>query len=133
MNDSISRARACVLGDAARAAVEQQILVEIGAGRAVAADDVVGVDLELGLGIELGVRRQHQHLRHLLAVGLLRVGAHDDLALEHAARVVVEHALEQLAAGAPRHGMIDDERRVDVLAAARQEGAGQIDLAARRP
>ena len=111
------------LGNAARLAVEQQILVKIGAGRAMAADDVVGVDLELRLGVELGVRRQHQHLRHLLAVGLLRVRAHDDLALEHAARVPVEHALEQLAAGALGNRVVDDERRVDVLVAARQEGA----------
>ena len=43
---------------------------------------------------------------------------------------VVEHALEQLAARAARHGVIDDQRRVDVLGAARQEGAGEIELAA---
>ena len=118
------------LGNAARLAVEQQILVKIGAGRAMAADDVVGVDLQLRLGVELGIRRQHQHLRHLLAVGLLRVRAHDDLALEDAARVPVEHALEQLAAGALGNRVVDDERRVDVLVAAGQEGAGQVDLAA---
>ena len=107
--------------NAARAHVEQQVLVELGRGRAVAADHVVGVDLELGLGIELGVRRQHEHLRHLLAVGLLRVGAHDHLALEHAARPVGEHALEQLAALAAGHRVIDDQRGVDVLGAAAEE------------
>ena len=95
--------------------IEQQILVELGRGRAVAADDVVGIDLELGLGIELGIRRQHQRLRHLLAVGFLRVRADDDLALEDAARRAVEHALEQLAALAARHRVIDDQRRIDVL------------------
>ena len=54
--------------------IEQQVLVDLAAGRAVAADHVVGEDLELGLGIELGRLRQHQRLRHLLAVGLLRAG-----------------------------------------------------------
>jgi hypothetical protein len=94
----------------------------------VAADHIVGIDLELRLGIELGVRRQHENLRHLLAVGLLRVGSHDHLALEHAARIAVEHALEQLAARAARHRVVDDERRVDVLTAARQKRAGESGL-----
>ncbi len=42
------------LGDAARLEIEQQILVDLAGGRAVAADHVVGEDLKLGLGIELG-------------------------------------------------------------------------------
>ena len=116
------------LGNAARAAIEQEVLVEVGAGRAVPANDVVGVDLELGLGIELRIRRQHQHLRHLLAVGFLRVRPHDDLALEDAARLVLQHALEQLAANAGRHRMIHDERRIHVLRIARKKHAGEIEL-----
>ncbi len=98
----ISSARASRLRDAARLEIEQQILVDLAGGRAVAADHVVGENLKLGLGIELGRLRQQQRLRHLLAVGLLRAGRNDDLALEHAARLVVEHGLEQLAAGAMR-------------------------------
>ncbi len=69
---------------------------------AVAADDVVGVDLKLRLAVELGIVRQHQSLSHLLAVGLLSVGAYDDLALEHAARTLDSRTLllHQLTAGA---------------------------------
>ena len=91
------------LGDAARLEIEQQLLVDLARGRAMAAHHVVGEDLKLGLGIELRRLREQQRLRHLLAVGLLRVGRDDDLALEHAARLVVEHGLEQLAARATRH------------------------------
>ena len=121
MKLSISSARASVRRNAARAHVEEQVLVELGCGRAVAADHVVGVDLELGLGIELGVLRQHERLGHLLAVALLRIGAHDHLALEDAARPVGQHALEQLAAHAAGHGMVDHQRGVDVLGAAAEE------------
>ena len=92
-----------------------------------AADHVVGEDLELRLGIELGRLGEQQRLRHLLAVGLLRAGRDDDLALEHAARLVVEHALEQLAARAARHAMIDHQRRVAMLLAAHQERAGDVE------
>ena len=106
--------------DAARAQVKQQVLVDLGRRRAVAAHHVVGVDLELRLGIELGILRQHQNLRHLLAVALLRVGPHDHLALEDAVRPVGQHALEQLAALAAGHGVIDHQRGVDMLGAARR-------------
>ena len=94
------------------------------------AHHIVGVDLELGLGVELRIRRQHQNLRHLLAVRLLRVGPHDDLALEHAARAAVQNALEQLAAFAAGHRVIHDQRRVDMVGAASEEAAGDIELRA---
>ena len=93
-----------------------------------AADHVVGVDLELGLGIELGVLRQHQHLGHLLAVALLCVGPHDHLTLEDAMCLVGEHALEELAALAAGHRMVDHQRGVDVLGAAPQERARDVEL-----
>ena len=92
------------------------------------AHDIVGIDLELGLGVELRIRRQHQRLGHLLAIGLLRIGPHDDLALEHAACATIQNALEQLAAFAAGHRVIDDQRRVDVVGAAPEEAAGDIEL-----
>ena len=98
-----------------------------------AADHVVGEDLKLGLGIELGQFGQQQRAGHLLAVGLLRAGRDDDLALEHAARLVVEHALEQLAARAAGHAVLDEERRVAMLLAAHEEGAGNIECRCLRP
>ena len=116
-----------VLRDAARLEIEQKLLVDLARGRAVAAHHVVGEDLELGLGIELGRLGEQERLGHLLAVGLLRVGRDDDLALEHAARLAVEHGLEQLAAGAAGHGMLDEQRGVAMLAPAHEQGAGDVE------
>ena len=88
-----------------------------------AALDVVGEDLELRLVVGLGRLRQQQRVRRHLGVGLLRVRAHDDLALEDAAALVVEHGLEHLAAGAVVRGMVGDQRGVGVLAALEQARA----------
>ena len=63
------------------------------------------------------VLRQQQRLRHHLGVGLLRVRPHDDLALEHAAALVVEHGLEHLAALAAAGRVVDHQRGVGVLRA----------------
>ena len=81
-----------------------------------AADDVVGVDFELRLGVELGGRGQQQRMARLLAVGLLGMRLDDDLALEDAARLLVHHAFEDFAAGAAGHPMVDDEPGVGMLA-----------------
>ena len=121
------------LRDAARLEIEQKILVDLAGGRAVAADHVVGEDLKLGLGIELGRLGQEQRSGHLLAVGLLRAGRDDDLALEDAARLLVEHALEELPARAAGDAVLDQERRVAMLPAAHEEGAGNIELPSLRP
>ena len=59
--------------------------------------------------------------RHL-AVGLLRLRPHDDLALEHAAALAVEHRFEHFAADAAGP-LIDDQRGVGVLAPLQQGGA----------
>src|SRR6478672_628933 len=130
-----------VLGNAAGLEVEKQILVDLARGRAVAAHHVIGEDLKLRLRVELSRLGEQQRLRHLLAVGLLRAGRDDNLALEHAARLVVEHGLEQLAARAARNAMLDEQSRVAMLMAAHQKrsrhvegrslaGKGGIDLAA---
>src|SRR5262245_52873460 len=91
-----------------------------------AADHVVGENLKLGLGIEFGRLRQEQRPRHLLAVGLLRARRDDDLALEYPARIAVEHTLEELAAHAMRHAVLDQERGVAMLPVAQEKGAGNI-------
>ena len=77
--------------NAARVQVEQHGLVELARRRAVRALDVVGVDLELGLRVHLGARRQQNRLVKLVAVGLLGVLADQDLSLEHSARRVADH------------------------------------------
>src|SRR5262245_33962373 len=91
-----------------------------------AADHVVGENLELGLAIELGRLGQKQRSRHLLAVGLLRARGDNDLALEYPARIAVEHALEELATHAMRHAVLDQERRIAMLPVAQEKGAGNI-------
>ena len=98
MKDFNHQSSRLVLRDAARAAIEQEIGIELGRCRTVAAHDIIGKDLEFRLRIEFGIFRQHQGLRHLLTVAFLRVGPDDDLALEHATPVAVEYALEQLSA-----------------------------------
>ena len=53
-----------------------------------AALDVVGVDLELGLGVDHGAPADDQVAAQLVCVGLLGVLAHDDAALESAVTAV---------------------------------------------
>ena len=118
--------------NAARHQVEELVVVEVARGRAMAAHHVVGEDLEFRLGVELRRLRQQQRVAGLLAVGLLGVAPDDDLALEDAAGVVVHHALEEFAAGAARHLVVDHETRVGVLVAAEQIGAGDLRVGACR-
>ena len=72
--------------DAPRPQVEERVLVELTDRRAVPALHVVGEDLELRLRVDERLAREEQVLVRLLRVGLLRVGAHEDLAVEDAAR-----------------------------------------------
>src|SRR5438045_94709 len=84
--------------DAARLQIKQRRLVEIADTGAVAAFDVVGVDFELGLGVDDGAPADDQVAAQLVGVGLLRVLAHDDSPLEGAVRAIGRDALDQLAA-----------------------------------
>ena len=63
------------LGNAARAQIEELIVVDVAGCRAMAADDIVGKDLELGLGVEFRRLGEQQRVARLLAVGLLGVAA----------------------------------------------------------
>ena len=79
--------------DAARLQVEHCFGVQLADGRAVRAAHVVGQNLQFGLGVDDGVVGEHQVLVGLLGVGLLRVLADEDLAVEDRARVAVQNAL----------------------------------------
>ena len=116
----MSSSRAVGGVDAAAAQIEDRVLVELADGGAVAALDVVGEDLELRLGVDLRVVGQQQVLVHLLRVALLRVRAHEHLAVEDAGGALVEDALVELAAGAARLAVVDGGVVVDVLRAAGQ-------------
>ena len=75
---------------------------------------VVGKDLELGLGVHLGVVGQQQIPVGLLAVGLLSLGGHEHLAVEHGVGRPRNDPLVDLAAGAtrmqvPNRGVIVDQ------------------------
>ena len=99
-----------LLGKAARPQIEQQALVERAGGRAMAAGDVVGEDFQFRLVVGFGLVGQQQRPRHHLGVGLLRVRADDDVALEHRMAAVVDHRAEDLAAVAVRHRVIHEQR-----------------------
>jgi hypothetical protein len=76
--------------------------------------------------------RQQQVVVGLLRVGALRAGTHDDAAVEHAARLTIEHAVEVLVALAVRLGVLDRSVVIDVLGAAeyRQAAENQIRVGA---
>src|SRR5207302_3624143 len=91
--------------------------VELADGGAMTALDVVGVNFQLRLGIDFGAVRQQQVAVGLLRVGPLRVGMHDQLAVEHRARSTVQYTLVELAAGAARPRMVDAGVMIHVLPA----------------
>ena len=119
----ISSASASFARNAARAQIEQQLLVERAGGGAMAALHVVGKDFQLRLVVGFGLVRQQQRIAHHLGVGLLRVRLDDDLALEHGAALAIEHRAEPLAAVAAQRGVLDEQRGVDVLLATEQADA----------
>ena len=90
---------------------------------------VIGVDLELGLGVDLDVRREQEIVVGLVGVGLLGVGVHENPAVEDAPRSSVEHALVDLVARASALEVIDPGMEVHVLSARRQVEA--LEVAAR--
>jgi hypothetical protein len=59
--------------------------------------DVVGEDQQLGLGVDLGPSDRIRAWWPMRASVLVGAGLDDDPALEHAARLVVDDALGQLA------------------------------------
>jgi hypothetical protein len=120
-----------VPGDAARGEVEERVIVGSTAGRAVRAFDVVGVDLELGLGEELRGLVEQEALADLVAVGALGAGLDQDLALEDADRAAVEHLLEDLPALAVGGAVGDEDGVVVVEGAVADAGPRQVGGAVR--
>src|SRR4029077_11480419 len=93
-----------------------------------AALHIVGENLELRLVVHRGVLRKEERRRHHLAVGLLCVRAHDDLALEDAIRALVDRRLEELAALTAGHRMVDDERHIRMAIAVQHPDAVEVEL-----
>src|SRR5438045_6134741 len=61
------------------------------------------------------VRRQQQIVVGLLGVSFLRAWAHDDATGEHAARMIIEHAVEVLMTRTMVGGVVDRRMMVRVL------------------
>jgi hypothetical protein len=79
------------------------------------------------------VVRQQQRAVGLLGVGLLRVEADDDAAVEHRLRLAGQDALVDLVAGAVRHCVIERRVRVEQALAVGQVHAVHGAVGALRP
>src|SRR5215510_3147931 len=101
------------LAQAPRSQVEHHFLVHLADGRAVRALDVVGEDLELRFGVDLGILGQEERLVRLLRIGLLRVRTHDNPAVEDGARMVADDAFVDFTAAAVGFRVIDSRMVVD--------------------
>src|SRR4029450_3480895 len=85
---------------------ERQLIYPTNSG-AVRALHIVGEDLQLRLGVDLGALGEQQRVVRLLPVCLLCDGMHVHLAVEYAVRLAIEDAFVQLAAEAVRLGVLD--------------------------
>ena len=105
---------------AAALEVEHFICFQLADRGAVRAFDVVGEDLQLRLGIDMGLVGNQQIARLLSGVGLLRAFAHQDLAVEHGVRCAADHGLVQLPAAAMCMRVVDAAVHVGQLPPADQ-------------
>lgn len=101
--------------DAAGAEVEEHVLIDGAGGGAVGAFDVVGVNLERGLGVHGGVVAEQEGFAGLFGVGFLSRAADEDFALEYAGGFVGQDVLVKLVAGTIRAGVIEQGVVVAVL------------------
>ncbi|MNE27777.1 hypothetical protein D3C80_1211980 [compost metagenome] len=81
---------------------------------------LVGVDDQLGLHVDLAALGRDQAVMAHAGVGVVGALLDQDLALEDAARLVTDHALDQLAGRAVGRDVVDDGGQVGVARAAEQ-------------
>ena len=103
--------------EAAALQVKDLVALQLPDRRAVRALDVVGENLELRLGVDLGLGRKQEVLVELPGVGQQRPLADEDLAAEDRPRPPVEDALIELVARAVRPLVVERRVAVGVLAA----------------
>ena len=96
-----------------------------------AAFHVVGVDLQLRLGIDFGVVRQQQVAVGLVGITVLRIGMHDHLAVEYRAGRAGQHDPEQLFYLRSR-GVDDASARALLTFAFAEEVVDRVGMAALR-
>src|SRR5437763_7873080 len=88
-----------------------------------AAFDLIGEDLELGLGVDGGARAQKQIAIELMRIGLVGARPDADPAQENSVRAILEHALEDFAGRAARRRVVDDGRDGGFLICAEEVSA----------
>ena len=96
-----------LLVDAARAQVEQLFVINASNGCTVTAFDVIGVNLQLRLGIDLRQSPQQQIVVGHLAVGFQRVLSDVNQTIEHRPAFIADDSFMQLAATAVADLMIE--------------------------
>src|SRR5215813_2101321 len=96
-----------LLSDAAGFHVEECRFIEIANRSPMAALYVVGIDLELWLGIDRGARAEHQVLTELVRVNLLSVRPNNNAALEGAVRPPRGDPFEDFAGLTAGRGVVD--------------------------
>ena len=95
-----------------------------------AADHVVGVDLELGLGVDRRARAKHQVAAELVRIDLLGARPHRDAALKGAVGAPGSNPFEDLAGFAAGCRVVDRGDHVHLLATRQHKGA--VERAMRR-
>src|SRR5882724_3404613 len=95
--------------------IKQLVFVNLPDGRAMRTLHIVSKDLKLRLGVDPGFVRQRQLLIRLHCVGLLRIVANKNLAIENRTRFAVQNTFIELMAGAVGLPMIDNRVSVRVL------------------
>ncbi len=122
-----------VLGDAARAEVEQLLVVEpAGGGGVPGALDLAGLDLEVGHGVGLAAVGEHEVAVLLVGLDALRDLADQDVAdPDRVGTLALQRTLVAHVALGLRRGVVHEEAVLDVLAGVGEVEAEHLDLTTR--
>src|SRR5271157_1522582 len=116
--------------DAAGGQVEERRFIKVADRGAMAALDVICVDLELGLSVDRRSRAQHQVSAELVRIDLLRARPNCDAALKGTVRPPGGNPLKHFAGFAARSRMVDSGDDVRLLAPRQHKGS--VERAMRR-
>ena len=101
------------LRDAAAAQVKEFVRVQPAKGGAVAALDVIGINLQLRQALRTASVTQKQVMVLLIGLGADAMIRHLDEPEEFRTRLPGEDSLEQLATGAARHSVLHIDLEID--------------------
>ena len=120
-----------LFGHSAGTQVKQGFGIKLACGCAVAAFYVIGVNLQLRLGVHRGLVCEHDGFVFLEGIDALCVLPHEDLPIEYAGSAVIQNALVQFVADAVRLGMIHEGMVVHLRVAAGKKQTIQVRFAMR--